>query len=674
MTAILLMSGFAWAEEAQKPVSGTLDFADGLYSRKMYGSAASEYEKFIQSNPETTDAVEASVAYFRLADSYYFLKKYPEAIRYFEAFRSKFPQDSKSPAALFRIGTAQYYLENYPAAERDFLEVIKNEATPDLKSGSFFYLAKIYQSRGKLDKAVWRLEKLIQKYPDTEYAVYAELLAGDIYYFKKKYPEAKAFYQKALSGNGDYLAKSPMRFDINNTFAVLAYETKDPESALASLAKTLQDPQAPEAVKLKASTIQTYIRAEAFRENGRFEEALAGYEEVLKTKDTIYFKPSLYQAGFLSLKLKKNDQARQYLSAYIQAYPISSEAGRASLEKIQIDLDEEKFSDAVQGAAAFLEKYPQSAFRDVALYRQAMGLMGLKDFNAAAPVFEQLITEFKSSTLYPEALYGAAAGFDSVGQIEKAIGYYEPFTQTYPSHALYPDAILRLGFLYVQEKNYEKAARLYEDILLNKPNITVESDTAFWVIRYNLDHSRYEPMKAILQTLPKRYPEETLMHETDFFIGESLMGLKNYTEAAKYYAKSVEDKADGKYAPHAFLGMGVIASLAGNLEEAEKCFVGALQSQNDVALALRARFEIANLKLKRGNLDEAAKAFMHVAILYDDEKYCAPALFKAGECFTKLGNDNDAKEAFKELTNRYPKSNWTHRAESFLKKFGAKHV
>ena len=59
--------------------STTLDFANGLYVRKMYGPAISEYEKFIQANPGSPEVPSAQ---FRLADSYYFSKNQKKSLAF----------------------------------------------------------------------------------------------------------------------------------------------------------------------------------------------------------------------------------------------------------------------------------------------------------------------------------------------------------------------------------------------------------------------------------------------------------------------------------------------------------------------------------------------------------------------------------------------------------------
>ncbi len=728
--------GICFGEEASK-ASTSLDFADGLYARKMYGPAISEYQKFIQTG---TDPADTASAYFRLADAYYFLKEYAKAVQNFEAFYAKFPEDARNPAALFRIGTARYFLKNYPGARRALSDIASTTAEVNIKSGALFYLAKVSHEEGKADEAVETLRELTAEYPQTDYALYACLFAGDIfasrknegealriwrlvadgtvrppdggvvlesaveeaslktadlYFSQKKYSDARTYYQNAynlpgkkspdriltglfythfylkdleaskrlLFSNEFFMNQSAGRFDVNYILAILAQEKKDAPFALERLDKILNDAKSPKETLAKAHAARAYTQAEDLKANGKLEEALVLYLGAGASDDNLYSARALYQAGFLSTKLNKNDQARRCFSDFLKKNPKGEDAERVALQNIQMDLGEEKWEAAADGAGEFLKKFPQSSFVDVALYKLGMGLTGLKNYDKASLVFENLILNFRESVLYPEAVYGAAASFDGAGQTRKAIEYYERFTAENPGHSLYKEALPRLGFLYVQNKNYEKAAKFYEDILLNQPEIPLESSTAFWVIRYDLGRSQYARMRSILTILSRRYPDEVLTHEINFFLGESLMGLKNYADALQYYSKSVEAEPEGTYVPYAYLGMGIASAAQGKIDTAENFFAKVLGFDGIPDAALRARFEIANLQLRRGHWEEASKAFMHVAILYDDEKYGSAALFKAGECFAKLGNEEEAQKVFQELVKRYPKTAWAHRAE-----------
>jgi TolA-binding protein len=163
--------------------NSNLDFANGLYARKMYAAAAQEYEKFIQANPASP---EISSARFRIAESSYFLKDYEKAVFYFEFFVKDFPGDKRADLALFRVGASKYHLKDFAAAIRVLLSVFKKSADPNIKSGCLFYLGKSYQAREKGDKSLEMFHKAVQDYPQSDYARYASDEIENVHLAKKR--------------------------------------------------------------------------------------------------------------------------------------------------------------------------------------------------------------------------------------------------------------------------------------------------------------------------------------------------------------------------------------------------------------------------------------------------------------------------------------------------------
>lgn len=771
---LIISSAFA-AESADPSISGdksALDFANGLYARKMYEPAIEEYQKFIRNNPASPLLAEAS---FRAAESYFFMKKYSEAIEKYESFSKAYPQDERAYTAFFRAAMAKYYAGDLQGARRDFFRLSKGKKDASVEAGAFFYLAKIHEADGSKDKAIFVLKRVLLNYPETEYASYAALLAGDIFagqdhvdeavemyklaadrvepetvireaslkiadlLFKaKRFSEARLVYrgvcerlsaavtkedrvtyERALTGefysiyqekdseaaksfivdNEVFLKTSSIRNDIYFLDASLASEKNDHSYALGQLEDILSTTGLDEATRTrvmfkKASTLNAlgrteealsllksmgagaspkdlarsyYERAEILRESGKPEEALDSYGAVLGLeKVEPYFQKALYQSAFIRSQLKKWTEAKRDLAAYLETYPQGEEAERVMLQLVQIDLDEERYEEAEKNTRLFLKRYPESQLRDIAQYKLGTALTGLKKFSEAAESFDGVRASNADSTLSGDAEYAAAVSFEGSGEIKKAINSYESFIKHFPDHALVSEALPHIGFLYIQDKQYEKAAAFYNDLIVNKPKVSVDSATAFWVIRYYLDHSQYEKMKALLAALPERYPDEDLRHEVNFFLGEGMMGLRNYVEASRYYSKAIEVNPEGVYVAHSNLGQGLALLALHQPEQAEKVFTRALAFDDEIAVVLRARFEIANLQLAKGLLDEAARAFMHVAILYNDEKYCPIALFKAAECFEKLGRKEEGERAYQELVSRYPKSPFSVEAQARL--------
>ncbi len=743
----------------------SLDFANGLYARKMYGPAISEYDKFIKSNPASPDI---SSARFRLADSFYFMKDYPNAVSHFKSFITDFPDDKRVSLAAFRLGAAEFYQGNLAVSKNLFIKVAFRDRDPNLRSGALFYLAKAYEALNKLPSAVTILTRLVAHYPQTEYAAYAGLMLGDIYSREKKSQAAisaykfssdhktpvlvseeasikiadiylngkdtqnaagfynkvydayknrpagtqennRVFFDKSLRGlfychaytqnlegavrlleeNKAYIEKSALKYEVFYILANLGEADKKFDFAIKYLDRIETDPKAdPEflqkAVFKKSSMLGAmgknkeaiaelekaerkdpknaarvyFEQAELFRKSGNNEGAATAYQAVLKGSDNPYSKPALYSMATVHSLAGKKEEAKKEFLCYADLYPKDEDAEKALLQAVQVDIEIEDFSAALKDAKKFIQGYPKSQFMDVAYYKTGMALTGLKKFKEASGFFRKVITEYAKTQLMPESLYGAAVSLENAGEIKEAVLFYEKLLKEYPEHSLLDDATLRLGYLYVQQSLYDKAADLYRGRLLNQPNAPIQPKTAFWLIRYLLDHSRYDEMKKVLDVLPQRFPKEDLNHEINFFMGENQMGLNDTAKAAEFYKKSIDAKPDGEFAPHAYLGLGIAASAQGDSVTAEKNLSEAAKYDSEVDVTLRARFEIASLKLRAGNLLEAANAFMLVAVLYDDEKYCPLALFKANECFAKLGKIEDSEKAAEELKTRYPGSEW----------------
>lgn len=751
--------------------STTLDFANGLYVRKMYGPAISEYEKFIHSNPGSPEVASAQ---FRLADSYYFSKDYKFAINGFNAYIKNFPNDSRISIALFRIATAHYYLKETAPAVKIFQKLHKDAQDPTVRGGALFYMGKCYEIKDKPDKAVEIYQKLLKEYPQNEFATYAAMAMGDhflsqkklddagkayqiaadrnmpaeiakeaqfkiaeIHFFSKDYTRAKTDYEKLFQSSREEADVAPStltriranrerallnlfycdyqtqdlesalkRFDAEKDFiqktghtaeakyliAGIYLDKKNYESSLSTLEQVILDPQADKSTKEKAifkksqalalsgkkdqglQEIQNLLdqhaanpamiyfqKGELLKQIGNFSEAAAAYESVPEKDGGEYFKAALYELGDVYVKAGNPEKARMSLERYVGLFREDENNTQATLQMAQIDLDAGNFSRAVETMLRLTQERPKDPLADIAYYKLGVALTGIKKFDQASDAFQTVMRDYPASKVYAESMYGSAAGLESSGQIKEAVSVYEKLIQNYPDHTLSQETLSHLGYLYIQAGDLERASTFYQDLIVHKTTVKIDTDGIFWLLQYLLDHGDTTTMNQMLELLPKRFPGQDLSHEINFFLGESAMGVKDYSKAIEAYSKAIKAKPDGPYVPQATLGIGIASAAMNDNVAAEKNFTEALRYDTEIRVTMRARFEIANLRLKTGDIAEASKAFMLVAILYDDEKYTPLALYKAGECFAQLNKFDEAHKAFAELKAHYPKSEWAEK-------------
>ncbi len=760
---------------APSGASTTLEFANGLYSRKMYGPAISEYEKFIQANPSSPEVASAR---FRYADSFYFIKNYQSAVFYFKSFVKDYPADKRVPMARLRLGASLYYLGDTPAALRLLEPISKGASDPNLRSAALFYIGKTLEAAKHPENALALYRKLLKEYPSSEYASYAAVALGDahldagryddaitayktaidnnrptelartarfktaeIFFLKKDYASSEKYYEglfgeiaatsaaetslkcKALLGlfycdyyqgnlgsakkrfaeNEALVDKSDQRPQIQYLMALIYADKKEASSALVFLDRVLADPHTDaelnDKARFKKSAMLTeqgqrelalkelnevlsrvsanvprarFERAQTLELLSRHDEAAAEYTRVTADAPKSEYAPaSLYRLASLESKRGHAAVARSRFLEHVETYPGHANSGKALLEAVQIDLEAGDFAAAAESSKRFLRQYDNNPLKDIAYYKLGVALTGLQAYPEAADAFKKITEEYPASKLHPEAVYGVAASFEGAGRLKEAIPYYERVITSHPESPLAKEAASRLGYLYIRTGDYAKVSAFYQDILFNRPDYPVNADGVFWLARHLLEQQGYGTLRKVLEALATRFPAGTYAHETQFFLGETAMGAKDFPRAVDSYKKALELNPEGTYAAHATLGIGVALAAQGDVAGAEKYFLDTLRFDAETQVAMRARFEIAGLRLRAGDLAEAAKAYMLVAILYDDPKYTPMALSKAGECYMKLEKIDEAQKAQEELVERYPDHPLT---KELLKKVSADHV
>ena len=104
-------------------------------------------------------------------------EKYDEARRYYESILDKRDQDK---AALFGVGSSAYYLDDIEGALNSFGNTLDSE-DDQLKSKSYYNLARILQDKNELEKSLAFYRKSLELNPaDIDAKVNYELLKSQI--------------------------------------------------------------------------------------------------------------------------------------------------------------------------------------------------------------------------------------------------------------------------------------------------------------------------------------------------------------------------------------------------------------------------------------------------------------------------------------------------------------
>ncbi len=561
----------------------TPDFANGLYARKMYEPAISEYDKFIRENPKAPETVSAR---FRLADSHYFLKRYAKAIDLFKVFLRDYPEDSRAALALFKIGTARYNLGQSGGAVRVFYRVLAESKDPTLRSGAMYYLGKSFESRGKPDRSMAVYLQLIKDHPQSEYASYASVLAGDrlskegrsaealnayrnaadkqqpaeiaveakfkmadIYFGQKDYDSARESYEKLFQGSSleDSVSQAQQNAGrlIKERALLGLFYCDFHLSDLEAAAKRLEASRSLVDSSLKRQEIYS-LMAGLLADKKDFDKALYFTEQALAAsgQDKGAIEKLIYKK--ISILTKKGDKA-QALSELEKVFANGpQEADRAFYERGALLKDLEKSAEALADFLAVTEKFPRSIYAKPARYEAGLLYLKMKDPAKARQLFAHYAETFPDDPNAEEAKLEILQIDLDNKEYEKVRLGAEQFLAGNPKSRYRDVAFYKLGLAQMGQSKFTEAAAAFENVLGIMPASPLKAEAFYGAAASYENKKDIKTALGYYEKLVEAYPTHPMSIEVLSRLGYLYVAVQDFDKASACYQKVLFDRADVK--------------------------------------------------------------------------------------------------------------------------------
>ena len=127
------------------PEQAQLQIADSYYSRKMYDTAAPEYQRFVDQYP-TSDDIPAAL--FRLAESYRRMGSLNSAKNAYDSLLTRFQVSDFAGPAAYRLADIFYQERNYSSALPWYRKAAQRLKEPAVASAALFYTARCLEATG----------------------------------------------------------------------------------------------------------------------------------------------------------------------------------------------------------------------------------------------------------------------------------------------------------------------------------------------------------------------------------------------------------------------------------------------------------------------------------------------------------------------------------------------
>lgn len=435
-------------------------------------------------------------------------EKYNEAITEALALKKQFPDKEE----VYTMLSALYKITgDYDKAIANLDELEKITGISEFLS---FQKFQLYSVLNKDKKAIYEVDKLIEKYPtETRYQV----LKGDVLLTQKKTQEAFQLYQKVIS-------EDPSNPLVYVSLANYYKQENLPDKAMEAIASALKNPQLPSDTKM--DILGQYI--EKMINN---KEKLDETESLFKTLVDMYpleEKTHLYYALFLQNQ-KRGKEALSEFESVIDINPKNQQAWINSLLILSEQEDTIGILTLTSEALKELPTIPQFYFyRSVALYQQGKLSEALKTNEDALKNIEtdapQVISNFYAQI--GDIYY-------KMKEKEKAYENYEKALTSDPSNIY---VMNNYAYYLSEEKtNLSKAERMSAKTVELDPKNSTYLDTYAWILfqQGNNSLAKYYILRALDYLDKEQEPGVILEHCGDIFFA---LGAKD--KALEYWEKA----------------------------------------------------------------------------------------------------------------------------------------
>jgi TolA-binding protein len=312
--------------------------AYAAFGDEQYRKAANYFERFLAG--DTKDKYTENDAISRLADSYFSLKSYGQALVYYNRIIAQ--QSQGQDYALFQRGNIQGLQGALDTKIATMNEVLSTFPNSDYADDASFEIAYTYFLKNDGDRAKTDLLALIGKYPRSSYIPRALTTIGLIDYNANRDEEAVMSFKRVVQDypSADeaktslkqiekiYTDKGDAQTFINyaGTTAIGNYSTSDQENIMFAAANNLYaradwqgTVNAVGAYFDKFPTKQIYekqarfIRAQSLVNLNKYDEAVVDYNVILNDWTSGYTEKSLISMAKLYMSQKKYNDAIVFL-------------------------------------------------------------------------------------------------------------------------------------------------------------------------------------------------------------------------------------------------------------------------------------------------------------------------------------------------------------------------
>ena len=550
-----------------------------------------------------------------------------------------------------------------------------------------FLVAQKAFEDGFYDVAIRYINQYLEKFPQTEKRMEANLLLGQCYFFKNQYLKAFDIFQDLLQYPE---FKDATLFWLGETYfkgSDYAQAEKQYRQLIEIFPNSIYTPQA------------YYSLGWVFFEQKNFKTAKETFLELVakfplhQLTEDAYFK-----VGECEYNQKLYDNTVEYFQNYVLKFPKSSRHDQAYFFIAESYYYQENFPSAISYYSKTIEISQDKNMILMSKVSLGWAQLKLKQFPEAQKSFEEALVFAQEKVLSAEDIYlGQASLYSEMEESEKALGAFEELIHKYPESSRIAEAYLGKANMLYLLKRYPEAVSGYEELIQNfsdKPEFSEITEKAYFGLAWTqLKKGDIEQSIAHFDEILNRSDNKIVKVSALTQMGDAYQDIGQLEKALETYDRIMRDFPDTLYSDYVQYRQGV-ALLKMDQIEAATISLQALQTNfpkskyfkdseyflgvayfkkgdwpsarehienflkdltKEHNLTGEAHYILALSSFNMSEYDKAEKLFERIVKNYPDQD----ALVKNAEigiakCLNGLGDPKEAIKRFKIIIYKYP--------------------
>jgi len=606
---------------------GTFFYDNGDYAKAI---------KYLSRSSETN--LEAK---FKLAISYFELKKYLEALPVFNEIKVE-PEEEYALSASYYAGVINFGEKRYGEAAVDFA---KAEASSKYRKEIPNWIGLCYFNQSKFSELLKYAEPIIAK-KNTGYRLdELALLVADVQFQLNQFEKSIKSYEAFGKMTGSKF--SPLS---QYRYGFSLFKTKKYNEATVTLKELV-------AKKDSLGQYAAFTTALAQLSAGNLVATLDAFQ----VARSLSFNPAIQEDAYFNyakvlLDLGKGSETINEIQAFHAKFPKSKYAEEA----IELVADAFINSDNLEVAVNYLKGISNRSPKLNLAYQTLSYNLGVRSYNdnqfePAIKFFDEAILVAEKEDIKLKALLGKAEALSVQKKFEEAIQIYTPLMSSSNKTEEFVQKIrIGLAFAYFNTKEFSKANTLFKTYVdrlkltpnaKNNPTILLRLADTYLVSRKYEDALNYYSQAADIAKTEKDYAL--------FQKGMTLIYLNRGNEARASMKQVRLGFPDSKFADEAFYQENLILFNAAKYSEAILGFTEIISASKASEFLAQAIFKRAQSYTNSDKFELAIQDYKRIVNEFTTEKIAKDALVGLQENLIKVGKP----EEFGQVLDTYQNTN-----------------